>query len=83
MTDDDKKYIADHYQHTSAPDMAKTLRKANKTVYDYLKVKGWTPYKPASKPHGHPFRRQNRKLEVMFSAFKAQNQGKPFKNENI
>jgi hypothetical protein len=78
MTESDKKYIADHYQHTSAPDIAKTLRKANKTVYDYLKAQGWTPWKPASKPHGHPFRRQNRKLETMFLNRQKENKGKPF-----
>jgi len=65
-------YLRQTYQAKSVPEMAKQLKRANKTIYDYMEALGLSP-KGREFPASHPFKRQNRKLETMFLGRKIEN----------
>lgn len=77
---EDAAYLRQHHRYQSAPEMAKALKRATVTIYAYMDALG-LERKPREIDRRHPFKRQNRKLEVVFLARRIENKQRKKPNE--
>lgn len=72
VPDQDATYLHANHKTQSVPEMAKELKRASATVYQYMETLGLEP-KGRDIKRDHPFKRQNRKLETLFLGRRIEN----------
>lgn len=70
---DEEKFIRENYASMSVPQMAKKMHRASSSIYPWMQMKGLQPFSPDTKPHDHPFRKANRRLEAIVIDRKIEN----------
>lgn len=70
-------FINDNRKTKPVPEIARHLKRGDATIYQYFKLKGWTPFRNAPEPRqaSHPFRQANRNLEKFLKACKINSEG--------
>lgn len=62
LSDTEQRFIKDNYQSLTLRELAKKLKRGNKTILDWMNENGLEKHNAAIKQRSHPFRVANRQM---------------------